>query len=146
VKGVLFLCSGNSCRSQMAEGFAHHLASGDVAVFSAGTEPVGLNPRAVQSMVEVGIDISQQRSKHLSEIPLGAVDTVVTLCGDAAERCPSVPTGTRRLHWTLPDPARAQGSEEQVQRAFRQVRDAIEARVRSLLGASPTERPSSRAS
>jgi arsenate reductase len=126
---VLFLCAGNSCRSQMAEGFARQGAAPGLRVLSAGTEPAGVNPLAVRVMAEVGIDIARQRSKGLDEIPLEEVDWVVTLCGDAAERCPAVPSGTRHLHWGLPDPAAASGSPEEILDRFREVRDAVAARV-----------------
>jgi arsenate reductase len=132
VKGVLFLCTGNSCRSQMAEAFARRLAPQDVQVHSAGIEPVGVNPRARAVMAEVGIEIGEQRSKDLDAVPLERIDTVVTLCGDAAERCPALSGDLERLHWPLRDPARAAGDEAQVQQVFREVRDEIAARVRSL--------------
>jgi arsenate reductase len=132
VKGVLFLCTGNSCRSQMAEGFARRLAPEGVEVHSAGIAPVGVTPRARIVMDEVGIDIGEQRSKDLDAVPLDRIDTLVTLCGDAAERCPSFSGDVERLHWPLRDPAHAQGPEAQVLQAFREVRDGIAARVRSL--------------
>ena len=128
-KTVLFLCTGNSCRSQMAEGFARHGAGPGLRVLSAGTDPAGVNPLAVRVMAEVGIDIANQRSKSLAEIPLEAIDWVVTLCGDAAERCPALPAGARQLHWALPDPAAASGSPEEILDRFREVRDAVAARV-----------------
>jgi arsenate reductase len=126
---VLFLCTGNSCRSQMAEGFARNDAPPGLRVFSAGTDPAGVNPLAVRVMAEVGIDIANHRSKSLAGIPLAAIDLVVTLCGDAAERCPTLPAGTRQLHWALPDPATASGPPEDILDRFREVRDAIAARV-----------------
>ena len=132
MKGVLFLCTGNSCRSQMAEGFARRLAPQGVQVHSAGIEPVGVNPRARTVMAEAGIDIGEQRSKDLDAVPLEQIDTLVTLCGDAAERCPSFSGDVERLHWPLRDPARASGEDAQVLQVFREVRDEIAARVRSL--------------
>jgi arsenate reductase len=132
VKGVLFLCTGNSCRSQMAEGFARRLAPEGVEVHSAGIAPVGVNPRARIVMDEVGIDIGEQRSKDLDAVPLDRIDTLVTLCGDAAERCPALPGDWERLHWPLRDPAHAEGEDAQVLQVFREVRDEIAARVRSL--------------
>jgi arsenate reductase len=128
-KTVLFLCTGNSCRSQMAEGFARNAAAPGLRVLSAGTDPAGVNPLAVRVMAEVGIDIANQRSKSLAEIPLEAIDLVVTLCGDAAERCPALPARARHLHWALPDPAAASGSPEEILGQFREVRDAVAARV-----------------
>ncbi|MBC7343717.1 MAG: arsenate reductase (thioredoxin) [Clostridia bacterium] len=139
---IMFLCTGNSCRSQMAEGWARHLArelqgtsstSQPIEVYSAGLEPAGLNPRAVAAMAEVGIDISQQTSKAIDPQLLSQMDVVVTLCGDAEERCPVTPPSIRRLHWPLPDPARATGSQKEVMDSFRRVRDEIGERVRQLL-------------
>ncbi len=128
---LLFLCTGNSCRSQMAEGFARKLLSIEVDVFSAGTEPTGVNPHAVRAMREVDIDISSQRSKSVGEVPLDQISLVITLCGDAAERCPVLP-GARVEHWPLPDPARATGDAEEINAVFRNVRDEIDGRVQSL--------------
>jgi arsenate reductase len=136
LQGVLFLCTANSCRSQMAEGFAQALAPQDLNVYSAGTAPRQVHPLAVQVMREAGVDISRQRSKSIEEVPLQQIDLVITLCGEAAESCPAFPENTRRLHWPLPDPALAQGNAEEVLRVFREVRDEIRGRVESLLGQS----------
>jgi arsenate reductase len=116
----------------MAEGFARALAPAGVRVFSAGTNPAGMNARAVAVMAEAGVDIAGQRSKDLSALPLGEIDTVVALCGEAAESCPALARPVEQLHWPLRDPARARGSEEEVLQIFREVRDEIGARVRSL--------------
>jgi arsenate reductase len=132
-KKVLFLCTGNSCRSQMAEGFARAFAGDRWEVYSAGLEPAGVNPRAIQVMREVGIDISGQTSDPIDKALLSEVDLIVTLCGDAAERCPVTPPNIRRLHWPIEDPARATGSEEEIMAKFRQVRDDIRRRIVSLL-------------
>jgi len=132
VKKVLFLCTGNSCRSQMAEGFARALAPPGIEVFSAGVEAHGLNPRAVSVMAEAGVDIGEQTSKTVAEIPSGEIDAVITLCGDAAERCPVFPRAVLREHWPLADPARAEGAEEAVLEVFRSVRDELEKRVQGL--------------
>ena len=113
-KEILFLCTANSCRSQMAEGFARALALKETKIYSAGTEPKTVHPMAIKVMKEVGIDIFHQRSKALERIPLEKVDLVVTLCGEAAESCPSLNKKTNHLHWPLPDPALAQGDEEKV--------------------------------
>ncbi|OAT80319.1 arsenate reductase (thioredoxin) [Desulfotomaculum copahuensis] len=131
-KKILFLCTGNSCRSQMAEGFARALTGGQWEVSSAGTAPAGVNPRAVKVMAEAGVDISGHTSKAIDLDLLNSVDVVVTLCGDAAESCPVTPTGVRRIHWPLPDPARAAGTEEEITAAFRVVRDEIKERVTAL--------------
>lgn len=128
-RGILFLCTGNSCRSQIAEGFAKKLAEGDIKIYSAGLEPASLNPYAVRVMAEIGIDISKQYSKSIDEIPAHEIDTVITLCGDAEERCPSFYGNVERFHWPLPDPARATGSEEEIMGVFRSVRDEIKRRI-----------------
>jgi arsenate reductase len=131
---ILFLCTGNSCRSQIAEGFGRALAPEGVEVLSAGSEPRGLHPLAVEVMAEVGVDISGQRSKDLSEVDLDRVDLVVSLCVSAAERCPVLPSGISRRHWPIPDPAEARGSREEVKAVFRAVRDEIGRKVKELLG------------
>lgn len=132
-KRVLFLCTGNSCRSQMAEGFAKAMAQGKWDVYSAGTNPVGVNPRAVRAMAEVGIDISGQKSKPIDPEILNSADLVVTLCGDAYESCPITPPTVVRVHWPLEDPAGATGTEEEIMARFRAVRDEIKKRVAELL-------------
>lgn len=130
---LYFLCTGNSCRSQMAEGFARALAPADWVIASAGVETHGLNPRAVQVMAEVGIDISQNTSKRIDPAYLNSSDVVVTLCGDARDKCPMTPPTVDRRHWPLPDPAQATGSEAEVLATFRQVRDDIQTRVAQLI-------------
>ena len=130
---VYFLCTGNSCRSQMAEGFARHLAGDRWKVASAGIEPSVVNPLAVAVMAEVGIDISRQVSKPIDPAFLDRAAVIVTLCGDAEERCPVTPPHVRRVYWPLPDPAKATGSECEVRAAFRAVRDDIGRRVEALL-------------
>ena len=124
-KGILFLCTGNSCRSQMAEGFAKKMLSNDLKIFSAGIEPKRIHPMTVKVMQEIGIDISQQRSKNISEIPLDKIDIVITLCGDAVERCPIFPGKVKRIHWEIENPAKAKGSQEEIIKIFRKVRDNI---------------------
>jgi len=131
-KYVLFLCTGNSCRSQMAEGFAKKYLPPEWTVESAGIEAHGLNPKAVEVMAEIGIDISQQRSKRVDELHNFKPDMVITLCGDANENCPLYPGSVKRLHWDLPDPAKAKGNDEEVTAVFRNVRDEIERLVREL--------------
>ena len=129
---VYFICTGNSCRSQMAEGFAKQLLGSDWQIASAGLRADGLNPRAVQVMAERGIDISQQRSKVIDLDYLRSSDFVVTLCGDARDHCPMVPASVRKMHWPLQDPASAVGTDGEVLQVFRSVRDEIERRVRDL--------------
>jgi len=130
---ILFLCSGKSCRSQMAEGFARHLAGDNRRFFSAGTEPGKIHPLAVRVMQEVGIDISQQRSQSVESVPLDDVDEVITLSEEADEHCPELGINVKRSHWHLPDPALAAGEEQQVLTVFRQVRDELRNRVKTLL-------------
>ena len=130
---IYFLCTGNSCRSQMAEGFAKHWGGDQVKVFSAGIEQHGLNPRAVEVMSELGIDIAGQTSDLIDQEILINSDYVITLCGDANDKCPVTPPGVAREHWDLPDPARATGSPEEIIKTFHQVRDEIQGRVKDLL-------------
>jgi arsenate reductase (thioredoxin) len=130
---ILFLCTGNSCRSQMAEGFARAIAGERATILSAGIEAHGKNPRAIAAMAEVDIDISNQDSSRLNEAMLAQADLVVTVCGHADEHCPVLPPGTRRIHWPLPDPAKATGSADEILAEFRAVRDDIRARVDALL-------------
>ncbi len=132
-KEILFLCTANSCRSQMAEGLARLLGPKNIRVYSAGTEPKKVHSLAIRVMGETGIDISNQRSKGLESVPLDRIDLVVTLCGDAAESCPAFPKKTEHLHWPVPDPALAQGDEDAVLKTFREVRDQIRTRVERLL-------------
>jgi len=131
---TLFICTGNSCRSQMAEGWLRALGGGAVEARSAGIEAHGLNPRAVRAMQEAGVDISRQASTRLTPAMLDWADLVVTVCGHAEERCPLLPAGTRKEHWSLDDPARAVGSEAEVTAVFRASRDDIRQRVAALLG------------
>lgn len=130
---ILFLCTGNSCRSQMAEGWARHFGKGAIEVQSAGIEAHGKNPRAIAVMREAGVDIAGQESTRVTQQMLAAADLVVTVCGHADEHCPVLPPATRKLHWPLDDPARATGSEEAIMRVFRASRDDIRERVQTLL-------------
>jgi arsenate reductase (thioredoxin) len=130
---VLFLCTGNSCRSQMAEGFARQMGGGAIEAYSAGTNPVGVNPRAIQVMKEAGIDLSTHFSKPVEAIDQERIEVVVTLCGDAAENCPTFPGAVKRIHWPLEDPARAEGSEERIMAVFRATREAIRLHVAQLV-------------
>lgn len=132
-KGILFLCTGNSCRSQMAEGFARKMLPNDLKIFSAGLESKGVHPIAVKVMQEVGIDISHQKSKNISEIPLDKINIIITLCGDAAERCPIFPGKVKKIHWAIENPAKARGSEEEIAIVFRKVRDNIKSYIISYL-------------
>ena len=132
---VLFLCSGNSCRSQMAEGWARQLRSDRVEAYSAGVEPAGVHPLALQVMSESGVDISRQRSKHVDELSGTDFDLVVTLCDSAREHCPIPPSATRVRHVGFDDPpklARNARSEEEALGVYRRVRDEIRQFVKRL--------------
>jgi arsenate reductase len=131
-KKVLFLCTGNSCRSQMADGIVNHDFAGRLEAFSAGTEPHGLNPKAVQVMAEIGIDISGNSSDHISRYEGQPFDYVITLCGDANEKCPLFFGGVQRLHMGFEDPPKATGSEEEVMAVYRRVRDEIRKTMREF--------------
>ena len=137
---VLFLCTGNSCRSQMAEGWARHLAYAGVEAISAGIEAHGKNPRAIAVMAEAGIDISRQESTRLTEGMLASADVLVTVCGHADEHCPVLPAGIRKEHWPLSDPAKATGTNDQIMAVFRSSRDDIRLRVADLLERLESER------
>jgi len=132
---ILFLCTGNSCRSQMAEGWARNLLQGpsDYQVQSAGIEAHGKNPRAIAVMADAGVDISAQESTRLTDAMLEQADLVVTVCGHADENCPLLPPGTKKVHWPLSDPAKATGTEEEIMQIFRTSRDEIRGRVMGLL-------------
>lgn len=130
---VMFLCTGNSCRSQMAEGFARQLGKGLLEPYSAGLNPAGINKLAVKVMKEVGIDISNQQSKSIDMDLLKKMDVIITLCDDAAESCPWTPPEIKRIHWSLKDPAKVIGTEEEIMNVFRSVRDEIEKRIKDLI-------------
>lgn len=132
-KILYFICTGNSCRSQMAEGFAKHYGNGKFEVYSGGIEAHGLNPKAVKVMSEIGIDISNQTSDLINEDILFKSDYVITLCGDARDKCPVLPPSIKNIHWGLDDPAKATGSEEEILNKFREVRDIIEKKVKNLI-------------
>lgn len=136
---VLFLCTHNSARSQMAEGLLRALGNADFEAFSAGTEATHVRPMAIRAMAELGIDISGQQSKTLEIYVNEPFDAVITVCDQANEACPTFFGARQRLHWSLPDPSRAEGPEEQQLAVYRQVRDAIRERIeRELL---PTVSP-----
>ena len=126
---VLILCTGNSARSQMAEGLLRRLGGVGYEVFSAGTKPVGVNPLAIEAMREKGIDISKQRSKSVAEFAGQKFATVITVCDNAVEECPVFPGAPLHVHWGLPDPAAVPGAQEEKLGAFRRVRDELERRI-----------------
>lgn len=132
-KRVLLLCTGNSARSQMAEGLLRNIAGNHLEVFSAGTRPAGLNPNAVAVMREIGIDISRHRSKSVDEFTGELFDYVITVCDSAKESCPIFPAAAKRLHYSFQDPAAAQGSAEEQMAVFRRVRDQIGESLREFL-------------
>jgi arsenate reductase (thioredoxin) len=129
-KKLYFLCTGNSCRSQMAEGWAKKHLGDEWEVRSAGIEAHGLNPNAVKAMQEAGIDISTHTSDIIDPEYLNNADLVVTLCGDAADKCPITPPEVKRVHWGVDDPAQAQGTEEEKWAFFQRVRDEIGDRIK----------------
>ena len=129
---VLILCTGNSARSQMAEGLLRHDAGNRFNVSSAGTKPTQVRAEAIVVMREVGIDISEQRSKSVEEFAGQSFDYVITVCDNAKETCPVFPTTTKRIHWGIEDPAAAQGSEEERLAEFRRVRDQMRLLLRQF--------------
>jgi arsenate reductase len=130
-KRVLILCTGNSARSQMAEGLLRHLGAGAIEVESAGSQPSLVRPEAIAAMAEIGIDISGHRSKHVDEFAGQHFDTVLTVCDNAREVCPVFPAATRMVHHSFPDPAHVEGSFEDRVAAFREVRNQLEAYFKS---------------
>lgn len=131
-KILYFLCTGNSCRSQMAEGWAKRLLGEEWTVFSAGIETHGVNPKAVEAMAEVGIDITNQTSDLLDIEILEKATLVVTLCGDALDNCPIIPNHVHHEHWGFDDPPKAQGTEAEKWAAFQRVRDEIGAKIKQF--------------
>jgi arsenate reductase len=134
---VLFLCTHNSARSQMAEGFLRAAAGDRYEVASAGTEETRVHPLAIRAMREAGIDMAGHRSKTLDGFVGEPWDYVITVCDGANERCPVFPRAVRRLHWSFEDPSRATGTEEERLEVFRRIRDAIAARVRAWAAEPP---------
>jgi arsenate reductase len=131
---ILFLCTGNSCPSQMAEGWARILGGNAVHVESAGIEAHGKNPRAIAVMAEAGVDISGQESTRVSNEMLQRAEIVVTVCGHADEHCPVVPGRVKKIHWPLSDPAKATGNEAEIMAQFRITRDEVRRLVEKLYG------------
>jgi len=130
---VLILCTGNSARSQMAEGLLRHEAGDRFEVFSAGTAPSRIRPEAIAVMAEIGLDISGHRSKSVSEFVGQNLDFVITVCDNAKETCPVFPGVIKRLHWSFEDPAAVEGSEEVRKASFRRIRDQIHGRIMVFL-------------
>ena len=142
-KRVLFLCTHNSARSQMAEGLLRHLATDRFEAMSAGTEATRVRPLAVRAMDEIGIDISGQRSKTLDRYLQEPFDYVITVCDDANEACPFFPGAVHRLHWSFEDPSKAEGTDEERLEVFRSVRDQIRERIGDELVATDGDTPTS---
>lgn len=125
MKQILVLCTGNSCRSQIAEGYLRHFAGDKAIVYSAGVETHGVNPKAIAIMAEDNIDISQHTSNNVNEYRDINFDLVITVCDNAKERCPYFPTNAERFHYNFPDPAKATGTDTEVMASFRTVREQI---------------------
>ena len=125
MKNILVLCTGNSCRSQIAHGYLENLTKGNANIYSAGVETHGVNPRAIKTMMEDGIDISHQTSNNVSEYTGIAFDYIITVCDHAKERCPYIPGNAKRSHYNFPDPAKATGTEEEIMKQFAEVRNLI---------------------
>jgi len=125
MKRILVLCTGNSCRSQIAEGYLKHFARDKAEVYSAGVETHGVNPKAIQVMLEDGIDISNQTSNNINEYRNIHFDFVITVCDNAKEHCPFFPSNAKKLHHNFSDPAKATGTEEEILQEFREVRNSI---------------------
>jgi len=131
---VLVLCTGNSCRSQMAEGYFRHLAGDRFVVSSAGLEPSTVNPKAIKVMKEDGVDISTHTSKDVDQFIRTGFDFIITVCDNARERCPLFPGQAERIHWSFEDPAAAKGTNAEVMAVFRKVRDQIRDKIKGFLG------------
>ena len=132
-KNVLFLCTGNSCRSQMAEGLLRHFSSDKYNVFSAGVSPTKVNENAIEVMKEIGIDISHHKSKSVDEFKDKSFDIIITVCDNAKQNCPFFPGLAERIHWDIIDPAEALGSQVHLLEAFREVRDEITKHIKNEL-------------
>jgi arsenate reductase len=133
MKKILVLCTGNSCRSQIAEGYLRHFANGSAEVYSAGIETHGVNPKAIAIMKEDGIDISHHTSNNVDEYNSIDFDYVITVCDNANENCPFFPSKAERFHYNFPDPARAQGTDEEIMEEFRKAREMIKAYSQSFV-------------
>ena len=134
IKRVLILCTGNSCRSQMAEGFWNAIGAGKWQADSAGSNPAGyVHPMAIETMKEEGIDLSKARSKHLEEFQSDEFELVITVCDSARESCPTFPGAKQVLHWPFEDPAYADGTDDEKRAVFRKVRDQIRQRISTYL-------------
>ena len=130
---IMFLCTGNSCRSQMAEGFAREFGKGLIEPYSAGLIAAGVNARAIAVMKEAGVDISKQKSEEINKDLLRTMDMVVTLCSNAEDACPYTPPQIKRIHWPIKDPVGTIGTEEEIMKEFRRARDEIKKKIEDLM-------------
>lgn len=139
-KKILFLCTGNACRSQMAEGWLKHLAAKSYDVYSAGIVAHGKNPRAITAMHDAGVDISSQQSEQLDPSLFNSIDLLITVCANADESCPTIPVTCEKQHWPFDDPAKAEGTELEIMAEFCRVRDQIRQRIELFIhsGTQPT--------
>lgn len=136
MKNVLVLCTGNSCRSQIAEGYLRYFAADKINAYSAGIETHGVNPRAIEIMKRDGIDISQHTSNNINEYMDVDFDYVITVCDNAKESCPYFPTHAVKLHYNFPDPAKAKGTQEEIMNEFERVRNMIKKYIREFIEAN----------
>jgi len=136
---IMFLCTGNSCRSQMAEGFARKFGKDLIEPYSAGLIAAGVNPRAIAVMKESGTDISGQKSEEINEALLKTMDIVITLCSNAEESCPYTPPEIKRMHWPIKDPVGTIGTEDEIMKEFRRTRDEIEKKMLELINSLKTK-------
>lgn len=132
-KKILVLCTGNSCRSQIAEGYLRYFAGDKADIYSAGVETHGVNPKAIAIMQEDGVDISHQTSNNINEYYNIDFDFVITVCDNAKERCPFFPTKAKKFHYNFPDPAKAIGTEAEIMEQFRQVREMVKSYAREFV-------------
>ena len=132
MKKILFLCTGNSCRSQIAEGIADDIFDSNYHIESAGTEKHGINPNAIDTLKEIGIDISDHKSKSINLNQLNKFDLIITLCGDAKDKCSILDKGIKHIHWDLKDPAKFQGTDLEIGSHFRSIRDLILNKIKEL--------------
>ncbi len=130
---MMFVCTGNSCRSQMAEGMMRIYGEGIIEPFSAGVSPSRVNPYAIKVMREIDIDISKQKSKAIDPILLRQMDYVITLCGNAEKNCPVTPPQIKRIHWPIDDPAKTAGTKEEILKEFAKTRDKIKDKIKTFL-------------
>ncbi len=136
MKKVLILCTGNSCRSQIAEGYIKHFAQDKAQVYSAGVETHGVNPKAIATMLQDGIDISGHTSNHVDEYKDIDFDYIITVCDNAQERCPYIAGNAKRIHYNFPDPAKAKGTDAEIEMEFARVRDMIKSFSQQFVGSN----------